>query len=43
MLKVAIDKYRAQYDDFQSIPYSADIGITRLDAEELKLFLLPSP
>ena len=41
--EAAITKYRGQSKDFNTIPFSADIGIIRVDSERLKTFLMPSP
>ena len=39
----AIAKYQGQSKEFHGIPYSADVGIVRVDSKRLKMFLMPSP
>lgn len=39
----AIAKYRAQAGDFETIPFSATIGILFVDSKDLKTLLMPSP
>lgn len=39
----AISKYRGQASDFETIPFSATIGILFVDSKDLKMLLMPSP